>query len=180
VKAAVGHYQFETLHPFSDGNGRIGRLIMTLQLVEADALQYPILNLSPWLRERRDEYKDQLLNVSITGDFNPWLTFFCEAVSAQAANAVEKIEQLLTVRQSMMARLRAARVRGVALDIVESLIGYPYITAAEAAKIHGVTYPPANSAIAKLVEMGILIEVTGQAYNRIFASPENRKIVTSR
>ena len=72
VKAAVGHYQFETLHPFSDGNGRIGRLLITLQLVSAGVIEYPILNLSPWLEPRRDAYTDHLLEVSATGDFDPW------------------------------------------------------------------------------------------------------------
>jgi len=180
VKAAVGHYQFETLHPFSDGNGRIGRLIITLQLVEAQALRYPILNLSPWLNDRREEYKDHLLNVSITGDFNPWVQFFCQAVIEEAARTVRKIEDLLTAREEMRNELRAQKVRGVAVDIVDSLIGYPYITVPEAAELHGVTYPPANAAIARLVEMGILSETTGNAYGRIFVCPRIRKIITSR
>jgi Fic family protein len=180
VRAAVGHYQFETLHPFSDGNGRMGRLVVTLQLVDAQALSYPILNLSPWLKEREDEYKDHLLNVSLTGDFNAWVTFFCEAVVSQADNAVKKIEDLLAVREGMMEQLRREKVRGVAVDIVDSLIGYPYITVSQAASLHNVTYPPANSAIAKLVSMGILAEVTGDAYGRIFVAPQIRAIFTSR
>lgn len=180
VKAAVGHYQFETLHPFSDGNGRMGRLVVTMQLVEAKSLSYPVLNLSPWLKERENEYKDQMLQVSLTGDFNAWVSFFCEGILAQANNAVKKIEDLLAVRMEMMEVLRRKRVRGVALDIADSLIGYPYITVSQAAELHNVTYPPANSAIAKLVEMGILQEVTGERYKRMFVAPKMRAIFTSR
>ncbi|MCM0674667.1 Fic family protein [Micromonospora phytophila] len=180
VKAAVGHYQFETLHPFSDGNGRMGRLVVTLQLVDAKALSYPVLNLSPWLKERERQYKDEMLQVSITGNFDSWVSFFCEGILAQANNAVKKIEDLLAVRQEMMVMLRQQRVRGVALDIADSLIGYPYITVTQAASLHNVTYPPANSAIAKLVDMGILKEVTGRGYGRMFVAPKMRAIFTSR
>jgi Fic family protein len=180
VKAALGHYQFETLHPFSDGNGRMGRLIVTLQLVQAKALSYPVLNLSPWLKEREDQYKDEMLQVSTTGDFNPWVTFFCDAIEAQANNAVRKIEELLAVRAEMMDMLRKKKVRGVAVDIADSLIGYPYITVPQAAALHNVTYPPANNAISKLVEMGILQEVTGGGYGRVFMAPKMRAIFTSR
>ncbi|ASW57061.1 Fic family protein [Plantactinospora sp. KBS50] len=180
VKVAVGHYQFETLHPFSDGNGRMGRLVVTLQLVEAKSLSYPVLNLSPWLKERENQYKDEMLQVSITGDFNSWVTFFCDGILAQANNAVKKIEDLLAARAEMMETLRKKKVRGVVLDIADSLIGYPYITVSRAAELHKVTYPPANSAIGKLVEMGILQEVTGERYGRMFVAPKIRAILTSR
>ncbi len=116
----------------------------------------------------------------MTGDFNPWVEFFCDAVVAQADNAVVKIEDLLAARQEMLEQLRLARVRGVAIDIVDSLIGYPYITVSQAAALHGVTYPPANHAIRKLVSMGILAEATGQSYGRIFVAPRLRAIFTAR
>lgn len=180
VKAALGHYQFETLHPFSDGNGRMGRLIASLQLVEAGALNYPVLNLSPWLKEHEQQYKDEMLRVSITGDFNPWVQFFCDAVIAQAQNGVKKIEDVLAVRAQWMEQLQKARVRGVAVNIVDSLIGYPYITVSQAAELHNVTYPPANNAIRKLVDMGILQETTGGNYGRVFVAPQLRAIFTSR
>lgn len=143
-------------------------------------MHYPILNLSPWLKEREEQYKDEMLRVSLTGDFNPWVTFFCDAVIAEAKNAVKKIEDLLAAHRDMMDMLRERKVRGVAIDIVDSLIGYPYITVSQAAGLHGVTYPPANSAIAKLVEMGILREVTGRDYGRVFVAPRMRAILASR
>lgn len=172
VKAALGHYQFETLHPFSDGNGRLGRLVVVLQLVYNEALTYPILNISPWLEERKDEYKDHLLRVSETGDPDPWLQFFFQAVRHQADDAVARIERIVQIRNRMRGALRDAKARGVVLEIVDDLIGYPVITVSEAAGLHRVTFPPANSAIQKLVELGFLTEITGGNYNRIFVCRE--------
>lgn len=177
VKAALGHYQFETLHPFSDGNGRLGRLIVTLQMVYAGALRYPILNLSPWLEPRRDEYIGHLAAVSQTGDYDGWVRFFCDGVIVQAGDGVRRIDELLAFRADILQTLRADGARGVALDIAEDLIGYPYITASEAARLHGVTYPPANNAIQRLVALGILREVTGRTYGRLYVCERVLRII---
>jgi Fic family protein len=178
VKAAVGHYQFETLHPFSDGNGRLGRLVVVLQLMEAGNLAYPVLNLSPWLRRRKDQYKSLLRDVSATGDFDPWVRFFATALEAQAADMVQRIEELLTVRAQLLQTVKENRKRGLVTDIIEDLIGYQSLTPSSTAERHGVTYNTANSAFAKLEEMKILREVTGAKYGRIFICPEVRRIVT--
>jgi Fic family protein len=144
VKAAVGHYQFETLHPFSDGNGRLGRLIVVLQMMEARTLTYPVLNLSPWLQRRKEDYKSLLREVSITGDFDRWVQFFATAVQAQAADMVQRIEELLEVREELLKVVRDT----------------------------------ANDAFKKLEAMGILREITGAKYGRIFVCPGVRRIVT--
>jgi Fic family protein len=180
VKAALAHYQFETLHPFSDGNGRLGRLIIVLQLIAEGALRYPILNLSPFFEPRKDTYKDLLLSTSATGDFEPWVDFFADAVLAQAVDAEARIAKLLSIRQKMLDALRAEKARGVVLDIVEDLIGYPVMTVSQAAKLHGVTFPPANSAIERLVRMGFLVEMTGRGYGRVFACPNVMAAVEER
>ncbi|MDQ1698176.1 MAG: hypothetical protein QOG34_39 [Frankiaceae bacterium] len=172
VKAALSHYQFEALHPFSDGNGRIGRLIITLQLMVAGALEHPILNLSPWLEPRRPAYLDHLLRVSQTGDFDPWVSFFAEAVAARADAAATTIVDLLEVRQTFQGRLRQDGAKGMVLDLAGNLIGYPVLDVQDAVRLHGVTYPAANAAIAKLVKLGILREVTGRPYGRLFACDE--------
>lgn len=177
VKAAVGHYQFETLHPFSDGNGRLGRLVVVLQMIEAGTLDYPVLNLSPWLRARKAEYKDQLLSVSETGDYDPWVRFFCTAVEAQAQDMVSRLEELLAVREQMLSVVRAHRLRGTSVSIVDDLIGYSSITPSAAARLHNVTYKAANDAIRKLEELGVLQEITGASYGRIFVCPQVRNIV---
>ena len=177
VKAALGHYQFETLHPFSDGNGRLGRLIVTLQLVDAKAMRYPVLNLSPWFEPRKEEYKDLLLGVSLTGEYDDWLQFFFRAVTAQADDAVSRIDELMDVRARFLDRLRSDGARGVVLEIVEDLIGYPLITVSQAADLHNVTYPPAAKAVERLVQLGILREVTGRSYGRVFACESVMRIV---
>lgn len=161
VKIALAHYQFETLHPFSDGNGRLGRLIVTLQLVTERALTYPLLNLSPWLEERKDEYKDLLLGVSKTGDFDRWIRFFCEAVHYRAEVGVARIEELLAFQSELRQKLVDTRARGVVNAVADSLLGYPIITIPQVAELHNVTYPPAKNAIQTLVELGALREMRG-------------------
>ncbi len=179
VKAALGHYQFETLHPFTDGNGRMGRLIVTLQLVDAKALRYPILNISTYFEPRKDKYKDLLLACSQTGEFDEWVRFFCDAVEAQANAEIARIDALLEFRTQLLNELRAANAKGVVLDIVDDLIAYPVITPSQAAALHQVTYPPANNAIQRLVEMGYLDEVTGRQYGRVFVCRRVMQIVDS-
>ncbi|WP_326551151.1 Fic family protein [Micromonospora sp. NBC_01813] len=180
VKMALGHYQFETLHPFNDGNGRLGRLICVLQLAARGELRVPVLNLSPWLETRRREYQDHLLQLSMTGDFDPWIQFFAEAVRAQAIDAADRIESLLSWRESAIGRLRQASVRGVAVRIVEDLIGYPMITPTSAARMYGLSYPAVNAAIRRLAELDILHELTGRRYARVFVAREVLRIISLR
>ena len=178
VKIAMASiYQFEALHPFSDGNGRLGRLIIALQLVGAGALTYPVLNISPWLEQRKDAYKDKLLAISETGDFDPWVAFFCEAIHHQAEEGVRRIEELLEFQIDVRQRLAKIRARGVVNNIAESLLGYPVITISRAAELHKVTYPPASNAIETLVSLGVLRESTGQQYGRVYVCDPIRDIL---
>jgi len=168
VKAALAHYQFEALHPFSDGNGRLGRLVVTLQLIQAEALEYPILNLSTWLEPRRNSYIDHLLEVTTTGDFDPWVAFFAKAVKARADVASETISRLLEIRQDFLGILQSQGCRGSIVNLAGDLIGYPILDVGGAQALTGVSYQSANSAVARLVELGILAEVTGRNYGRVF------------
>lgn len=177
VKIAMAHYQFETLHPFSDGNGRLGRLVIALQLVSAGAMTYPVLNVSPWLEPRKDDYKDRLLSVSKTGDFNSWVAFFCEAVRYQAEEGVTRVEELLEYQLEVRQQLADVKARGVVNNIAESLLGYPVITISRAAELHDVTYPPASKAIETLVDLGVLRENTGQQYGRVYVCDRIRDIL---
>jgi len=179
VKAALGHYQFETLHPFTDGNGRMGRLVVTLQLMEGRALRYPILNISTFFEPKKERYKDLLLQCSQTGEFDEWVQFFCDAVEHQANEEIARIDALLGFRTQLLDELRAANAKGVVLDIVDDLIAYPVITSSQAAALHQVTYPPANNAVQRLVEMGYLDEVTGRQYGRVFVCRRVMQIVDS-
>lgn len=177
VKVALGHYQIETLHPFIDGNGRVGRLVIVLTLVESGLLKIPLLNVSPYFEEARDEYIDHLRLVSETGDFEPWVRFFSDAVRVQSERALAKADELVDARDHILRRLHDANVRGVALRIAEDLIGHPFITPTRAAEQFGVTYEGANSAIGRLVEKEVLREVTGRSYARMFMSPQIVSII---
>lgn len=169
-KIALGHYQFETLHPFSDGNGRIGRLAITLQLIEEKLLSHPVLNLSPWLEPRREDYIDHLLHVSKTGNFEPWVNFFAEGVKAQAKAAADTINKLVDFSNEVIETLKQAgeRTGAVVFTLASNLIGYPVMTVSRVASDLEVSYPTANTAIAKLVKAGYLREVTGGSYGRVF------------
>ncbi len=172
VRAALGHYQFETLHPFSDGNGRLGRLVITLQIMEAGALGYPIMNLSTWLEPRRDLYMDHLLRVSETGDFDPWVRFFAEAVKARSNATSKSISDLLSIRDGFVDRLDGLGCRGSVVNLAGYLIGYPVLDVRRASDLLGVSYQAANTAVGRLVELGILRQVTAGDYGRVFRCPQ--------
>jgi Fic family protein len=171
VKAALGHYQFETLHPFIDGNGRIGRMLVTLTFIETGELRVPLLNLSPYFEERRNEYVDLLRTVSENGNFEPWIAFFARAVQVQSERALQKADRLIGARNDILAGLHISKKRGVALRVAEDLIEIPIVTAARAAERYAVSFQAANSAVADLVERGVLREITGRPYARLFAAP---------
>lgn len=176
VKAALAHYQFETLHPFIDGNGRVGRLLIVLALVESGDLRIPLLNVSPFFEDARDEYIDHLRRLSETGNFEPWVRFFSEAVKIQSERALAKADELVALRDEILSGLHADGVRGLAIRIAENLIATPFVTPTRAAETFGVSYEGANSAINRLVERGVLHEATGRAYARMFTS---RRIVAA-
>jgi Fic family protein len=179
AKVALAHYQFETLHPFADGNGRLGRLTAILQLVQGGILRLPILNVSPTLEANRDDYQDGLLNVTKTGNYSEWVTFFSDAIALQANEGVRKINNLLALRERIVGRLRDAGVRGSALQIAENLIGYPVIDVPTAREMVGKSFEAANQAVSRLVRQGILREVTGRRQDRLFVCSEVVSIIES-
>lgn len=171
VRIAAAHYQFEALHPFTDGNGRIGRLIAILQLIDYGILTEPLINLSPYFEERSEEYRYRLREVSTRGAWDDWIGFFCRALAEQASAAEARIGALLAWRDSTQAMLQNARVRGVALTAAAALIEFPVVTVQTIAERHEVTPQAANNAVARLVESGVLHEMTGRRYNRVFNAP---------
>jgi Fic family protein len=172
IRAALGHYQFETLHPFIDGNGRVGRLLVILSLIASGELRIPLLNISPYLEHHRDEYIDHIRGVSETGDFDRWVAFFADAVQVQAERALSKADRLVAKRDEIVRRLHEANVRGVAIRIAEDLVGYPVLTPTSAAEKFDVSFQAANTAIARLVDHGVLREITGRSYGRMFVAPD--------
>jgi cell filamentation protein, protein adenylyltransferase len=158
VQAALAHYQFEALHPFSDGNGRIGRLLIVLQLMRLGVLGHPILVVSPWFEARRTEYQDSLLALSTDGEWDTWVRFFASGVAASAATTHERIDALISWQEEALNKVRAARVSGVAERVAGELIGAPILRAGHVAARHGVTHEGAIKALRRLVELEILEE----------------------
>jgi Fic family protein len=158
VRAAMAHYQFETLHPFYDGNGRIGRLLIALSLMSDGVLREPILVVSPWFEARRSAYQDGLLNLSMTGEWDDWISFFAAGVAEAADTTRGRVERLLNWRQRALERVRAAGVSGVAERVAGELIGSPITRAPVIARQHGITQQGAMLALRRLVQLGVLEE----------------------
>jgi Fic family protein len=168
-RIAMAHYQFETLHPFIDGNGRVGRLVAILQLMSEHALRSPVLSVSPWLKDRADEYRDHLLAVSMTGDWAPWVEFFANAVAVEARSGHERIMRLLELREQLGETVRSALPRArLALEITDDLIAFPILSVSVAQRRYGRSNQANRDAIGSLVELGVL-EPYGEArYDRLF------------
>jgi Fic family protein len=158
VRAALAHYQFETLHPYSDGNGRIGRLAIVLELMRDGVLRQPILVVSPWFEGRRRQYQDGLLELSRSGHWDPWVRFFASGVTAAADDTRQRIEELLAWRYHALGVVRAAGVSGIAERLAGELIGAPVLTAARVARSHGVSHQGAMNALRRLAGIGLLEE----------------------
>jgi cell filamentation protein, protein adenylyltransferase len=159
VRAAMAHYQFECLHPFSDGNGRIGRLLIGLELMRDGVLREPILVVSPWFEARRREYQDQLLQLSQRGNWDMWVRFFASGVAAAADAFRARVEALLEWRDRALETVRGAGVSGVAERVAGGLIGAPVLNASRVARSHDVTHQAAMNALRRLAELELLSEV---------------------
>lgn len=161
VAAALAHYQFETLHPFNDGNGRIGRLLIVLQLIQSRVLQEPLLTVSPWFEARRESYQECLAEVSVSGNWDQWVNFFAQGIESSADDTAARLRGLLEVQDGYRLQLQEANIRGLARDIADLLIRDPYVTIPYLAKETGKTYQAVSNAVAKLQEIKVLEPVVG-------------------
>ena len=177
VQCALQHYQFEAIHPFIDGNGRLGRLLITLFLCERGGLPLPLLYLSAYFERHKDQYLDRLYEVSTTGNWNGWLKFFFEAVRVQSMDAVESAGRLLSLQQAYRERLSGKRVSGRVFTLLDSLLVNPFITVPEASNKLGVQFSTAQAALTKLEEVDIISEITGRSRNRIYCAEELLKAI---
>jgi len=171
AQLALAHYQFEVIHPFLDGNGRIGRLLIPLMLVLRGALPEPLLYLSAYFEQHRSEYYDHLLLTSQRGDLVPWLRFFLHGVRRQARDAEERTVRLVELQHTMRSELLEEGRPNSVVRLAEHLFSTPILTAAQAESLLGVTRPTAHAAIDALVERGDLHEVTGRERGRIYEAP---------
>ena len=177
ARVAMAHYQFETLHPFSDGNGRLGRLIITLQLVAEGELKFPVLNLSAWFEPRKPEYIDALRDVSITGDFDTWIRVFCRAVKARAHAAVATVNDLFAYRDDLVRRANQEGFRRIGVEIGDFLLGHPAFSIAELRESIGVSINTAARRVAELEALGVVREVTGSNYGRLYLARDVARIL---
>jgi Fic family protein len=159
--AVIGclHYQFEAIHPFVDGNGRVGRLLIVLLLIEWNLLSAPLLDMSAYIEPRRDEYYSRLLAVSTQGDWAGWLRFFLRAVAEQATDAVGRAQSLHRLREEYRARVTTARASSLLPQLVDALFVTPALTIARAQRLLDVSRRAATVNVERLVAAGLLTEV---------------------
>ena len=179
VRAGLIHYQFEAIHPFLDGNGRIGRLLVILLLIEWRLIPQPLLYLSAFFESHRLEYYDRLLAVSQAGDWENWLTFFLRAVSSQSQDAINRIKRLGQLRTAYKDQLRSERAAARLLQSLDVLFERPLLSIRQLESALGVPYRTAQRYAERLLEMGILREVTGRERNRLYQADEIVKILVS-
>ena len=172
IELALIHYQFEAIHPFMDGNGRIGRLLMSIVLCDQGALPSPLLYLSAFFERHREAYVDHLLAVSQRGSWLDWIGFFLQGVAEQARSAGELSTRLLDLREDYRTRVQAARRSALPLRLIDDLFASPYLTVPIAAGRLNVTQRSASLNISKLVDLGIVVEITGRQRYRVFEAFE--------
>lgn len=174
IRLALIHYQFEAIHPFEDGNGRVGRLLLPIMLCANGLLPEPLLQLSGYFEKRCDEYADLLLGVSQRGAWLDWVKFFLSGVAEQAAKSVELSQGLLSLRETYRSRIGKMKGSVQALRLVDALFEvYPGLTIPNAQEYLGVTYPTAKAAVKRLIIGNILRKPPStERYNRIYFAEE--------
>ncbi len=179
VKAALSHVQFETIHPFLDGNGRVGRLLVTLLLCVEGILSQPLLYLSLYLKQHRDEYYDHLTRVRETGDWESWLGFFSAGVEQTSMGAVETVQRLVKLFKEDRDRIQGmGRIGGSGLRVHQALQERPVDSPARIAERSGLSVPTVNSVLESLSATGMVREITGRRRGRIFSYEQHLRILS--
>lgn len=173
IRAALIHYQFETIHPFLDGNGRVGRLLITLFLMEKKFLTTPALYISYFLKKNRVEYYDRMTEVRTKGNYEQWIKFFLQALLESAEDAITAIDELATLHDKNVALIsnmgRAAKNTMLVFKYMES---HPIIEIQKTSEALGIAYNTASGAVNRLLDAGILIQTTNANRNRTFSYEE--------
>jgi Fic family protein len=177
VQLALLHYQFEAIHPFLDGNGRIGRLLITLLLMSWGLLPSPLLYLSAYFEQQRDRYYDLLLQVSERGAWRDWVLFFLQGIAEQSRDAGTRAKQLQDLRDEWRDRLSKQRNPASLLALVDSLFATPVLTIPGVSKALGIAYNSAQANVAKLVGAGILKQLGQSSYGKTYAAWEILQVV---
>jgi Fic family protein len=177
--SGMAHYQFEALHPFMDGNGRVGRFLIVLQLLNSGVIGEPTLTVSPWFEARRSEYYDRLLAVSTQGDWDGFLRFFAQGLAQAATTTRAETLALVSVQGELHEIVRASSLRaGNAHAVVDHAIAHPSFTVRSVETALGVSYPRANKIVSQLVDLDVLSVVDPDAYRRRFYAPKVLRVLT--
>ena len=170
VRIALLHAQFETIHPFLDGNGRLGRLLISFLLTQYDVLKEPVLFISNYFKVHQNEYYMALQRVRTHGDWESWVTFFLTGVMETAMQAAELMESIAKLRESLRAQVQAGRAgRGTTLVLLDHLFQQPYTTLTQVTSRTRLSMQQARQAMDALISMGIASEITGMKRNRVFS-----------
>jgi Fic family protein len=172
VRCALLHYQFETIHPFNDGNGRVGRLLITLFLVWKGILDEPMLYLSAYLKAHQQEYYDRLTQVRTDGNFEAWVRFFLDGICSVSDMVVETTRRIQALERNDSDRLVAAGEGAHGLTLLRALLRQPVVTVNDVARLVGISYSKANNLIALCEELGILQQLNRGRRNRRFGYRE--------
>jgi Fic family protein len=167
IQCALMHEQFEAIHPFLDGNGRLGRLLIALFLIERGRLSQPVLYLSAYFEARRREYYEALQRVRTEGDWTGWLRFFLAGVEETAREAVRHAAKIMDLHDSLREDLRQ---KPHAVSLMEALFANPFVTVSRAAQLLDVSYPTARQVVAFLQSKGLLEEISGRAWRRLYVA----------
>lgn len=178
IQCALIHYQFEAIHPFADGNGRVGRLLLPLLLADRHLLSRPLLYLSAYFERNRTEYYRHLLSVSQNSTWLEWIRFFLTGVIQQASDAITNIRKLMELRSKYEEKLRVKKASGNVIRLVEYLFANPVVTITSAASHLDLTYPAAKNTVESLKDIGVLSEIGNRERNRMFRAQEIMKILT--
>ncbi|MGN6268411.1 MAG: Fic family protein [Sphingomonas sp.] len=170
IDAALAHYQFETIHPFADGNGRVGRMLITLMLIVSGTLPTPLLYLSPYLERHKDRYIDLMYAVSRDGAWEEWVAFFLDAVAASAEETIAVVQRLQDLQREYRERFQTARRSALMLRIVDLAFERPVRSISDFAEALGVTYGGAQNNINELIVQGVAEEVGG-TYPKLIRFP---------
>jgi Fic family protein len=177
IKIGIAHYQFETIHPFLDGNGRIGRLMITLYLVTNQLLHKPTLYLSDFLEKNKSLYYDNLTRVRTHDDLTQWLKFFLEGVRSTSENSIQTFKNIIALRSKVEHKIiKLGKKQGLAREFLQHLYSNPSIDANDAAKVLQISLSTALRLIEDFVKLKILIEITGLKRNRVFVFEEYIKL----
>jgi len=172
LQCTLIHYQFEAIHPFLDGNGRIGRLLITLFLCERQHLSYPLLYLSAFFEKYRNEYYDRLLAVSQRGEWKEWVRFFLRAVVTQSQDAIKNSQAILKLLEVYKERIHQKRPSGYVLKLLDEIFKNPYISIPCVAQKLKTSYHTAKAAVKKLIEAKILFEITDKFRGKVYCAKE--------